>query len=539
MAHMTATDLKLGAATGSANATESRGVQTYDAIVIGAGAAGGLASLLLAEANLNVLTLDAGWQPPLARAPYRRSIAAAVPRLAALRDWSHLPPLAAQLGHKALKLAGRVRQPVQSKNFAWALAPQSFVDDRDFPYELETDARFDWFRAHQVGGRMTIPGHGRQYHRLSEHALTSSDARWPLTLGELEPWYEQVEQRVGVRCQQTHEAATDTETETLRALNSLWPGAVASRGRSAPPLASIDLAERTGHLHLKRGAVTRHIDVDASGRVAGVTWVDRASREVHSARAPIVFACASAFETTRILLSSRSAQSPNGIGASSGALGHFVMDHITMSAEGEGGALPNVEDLVPGRCVFVEGMPVDGGALHGIQIYRWSKGAGRSNFNAVSFAEMSPRSENRVVLNNDVKDACGNPTLRIECRHNEADVAIAAEQSKAIREVADALGVRLTRHDTRPPPPGTAMHECGGARMGSSPETSVLDANNECWEAKGLYVTDGAAFPTQGIQHPTLTIMAMTARACAHAVRMLPLAAATLMNSQFLAPLGA
>jgi choline dehydrogenase-like flavoprotein len=279
--------------------------------------------------------------------------------------------------------------------------------------------------------------------------------------------------------------------------------------------------------------------VDGAGRVSGVTWVDRATGDVHSAHAPIVFACASAFETTRILLSSRSAKSPDGIGASSGALGRFVMDHITMSAEGEGGALLNKEELIPGRCVFVEGMTVAAGTLQGIQIYRWSRGDARSNFNAVSFAEMTPRAGNRVVLNDDVKDACGNPTLRIECRHNDADVAMATEQSRAIRDVADALGVRLTRHDTRPPPPGTAMHECGGARMGISPETSVLDPNNECWEAKGLYVTDGAAFPTQGIQHPTLTIMAMTARACAHAVRMLPLAAASLMHSQFLAPLGA
>ena len=87
-----------------------------------------------------------------------------------------------------------------------------------------------------------------------------------------------------------------------------------------------------------------------------------------------------------------------------------------------------------------------------------------------------------------------------------------------MRELAELAEVSLTRIDEAPTPPGSSHHECGTARMGTSPENSVVDANNECWDARGLYVTDGACFPSQGIQNPTLTILALTARACHHAL---------------------
>jgi choline dehydrogenase-like flavoprotein len=214
-------------------------------------------------------------------------------------------------------------------------------------------------------------------------------------------------------------------------------------------------------------------------------------------------------------MSSRSPRSPHGLGAASGALGRYLMDHITMSGEGEGGALAGVETRTPGRCVLVSGM--NGAAAFSMQIYRSSKGAA-SQFSAVTFGEMKPRAENHVVLDADKLDACGNPTLRIQCQYSDDDLTLAVAQSQALRDVARMLGVKLTRLAVEIPPPGTAMHECGTARMGNSPKDSVLDPHCQCWEAQGLYVTDGAAFPSQGAQHPTLTIMALTARACAHAL---------------------
>jgi choline dehydrogenase-like flavoprotein len=91
-------------------------------------------------------------------------------------------------------------------------------------------------------------------------------------------------------------------------------------------------------------------------------------------------------------------------------------------------------------------------------------------------------------------------------------------QAEAIRDIAATAGITLSRLNHRPAPPGSEIHECGTARMGSDPADSVLDPHNQCWEAQGLYVTDGACFPSQGTQNPTLTILALTARACHHAV---------------------
>jgi choline dehydrogenase-like flavoprotein len=499
----------------------------FDAIVVGAGAAGGFASLLLTEANLRVLTLDAGWTPSAARAPYRHSLSSVVPALAALRNNGVLPPALAALGQKALKAAGRVRQPVQSKSFAWMLSPASFVDDRDFPYTTAPGSRFDWFRTHQLGGRMVIPGHGRQYHRLSDDVFEPDDERfprWPITAAEITPWYAFVERHLGIVDQDA--TPTIAEAETLTELRERWPLIETNLGRSAAPFPAIDRALLSGRLMLRRGAVVSHVDVDPAGAVRGVGWVDRATKERRSAAAPLVFLCASALESTRILLSS-------GVGRTSDALGRYLMDHIVVSADGESGALKGGrEPEAAGRCVHIPRLDARSGrpgTPYGVQIYRWSKGPERTHFTGVSFAEMAPRAENRVTLDPSRRDACGNAVLRFECNHHDDGVAVAAEQSHAIRQIAETLNVRLTRLDEKPAPLGTAMHECGTARMGDAPETSVLDPNNQVWDTKGLYVTDGAAFPSQGTQHPTLTIMALTARACAHAVRSLPAAAAAII----------
>ena len=112
----------------------------------------------------------------------------------------------------------------------------------------------------------------------------------------------------------------------------------------------------------------------------------------------------------------------------------------------------------------------------------------------------------------------GYPVLRIDCAYSDVELARAREQTRAMRELAEIAEVDLTRIHETPPPPGSSYHECGTARMGTDPTNSVLDGDNQCWDARGLYVTDGACFPSQGFQNPTLTILALTARACHHAL---------------------
>jgi choline dehydrogenase-like flavoprotein len=500
----------------------------YDAIVIGAGAAGGLAALSLTEAGLRVLVLDAGEVRSPLRSLSRRLTRGLIRRI---------------FGQAALTALDRRRQRVQSQCYAWPSAPEAFVDDLDCPYVTPPDRLFLWLRARQLGGRMVIPGHGRQYYRLGPDDFAPPDglsAPWPLRTGELDPWYALVERRLGLAGRRDHvpwlpdcELAivlepTPAEAALQRLITARWPGARPVLGRFAASFDSLEAAAKTGRLLIRSGAIAREIETDRSGCVRGVIWIDQRSRSQQHAHAPLVFLCASALESTRLLLLSRSPRSPEGLGATSGALGRYLMDHVHLGAEGTGPALSS--ELFPehGRCLYLPRFearcsPAPAPARgFGVQLYQWPIGKTQSHFCADSFAEMLPRPENRVRLDAKRRDAWGIPVLYIDCRHGEAELAQAREQVSALRELADLAGVTLTKIDKIPEPPGMTMHECGTARMGLDPSTSVLDPHNQCWEARGLYVTDAACFPSQGTQNPTLTILALTARACDHALTRAP-----------------
>lgn len=492
-----------------------RAAGAYEAVVVGAGAAGGLAALLLAEAGLRVLVLEAGWAHP-PRGP--RSP----------------PPGAAAL--EAL----RRRQPIQSCCHAWSLDPWAFVDDLDCPYSMPPGRPFVWLRARQLGGRMAVPGHGRQHYRLAPDDFAGTDGlspRWPLRAGELDPWYEFVERRLrlagmrdGIPWLPDSELAhvlepTPAEADLKRTITARWPGARPLLGRFAPPFDPLEAAAMTGRLLIRTGAVARRIEVDGSGHVVGVAWIDRRNRSEERANASLVFLCASALESTRLLLLSRSARAPDGLGGASGALGRYLMDHVRVVAEGQGALLSPPTPPALGRCLYLprfdaRELPAPRpGRGFGVQLYHASGSGDRSCFIAASFAEMLPRPENRVTLDRELRDAWGVPALRIDCTYGDAELTRAREQIAALRELAELAGVTLTGIDEAPGPPGLAIHESGTARMGSDPASSVIDPHNQCWEAQGLYLTDGACFPSQGSQNPTLTILALTARACGHALR--------------------
>jgi choline dehydrogenase-like flavoprotein len=393
-------------------------------------------------------------------------------------------------------------------------------------------------RARQLGGRMVVPNHGRQYYRLSPDDFACSDGAsqpWPIRPSELDPWYGFVERRLGLAGMHDNVpwlpdselsyvlTPTQNEAELQRAITARWPRVRPGVGRFSPPLDVLEAAAQTGRLLLRTGAIVREIEVDRSGQVAGVIWVDQQTRTEERAGARLVFLCASALESTRLLLLSRSAQSPYGLGTASGALGRYLMDHVCVKAEGEG--LPLEEDMpVPqGRCLYLprldaRNLPVpQPGPGFGVQLHQIPAGGECSKFHAVSFGEMLPRAENSVTLDTVRRDAWGIPVLRINCAYTDRELTCWREQIATLRELAELAGVTLTRIDTVPQPPGSAIHESGTARMGSSPKNSVLDPHNQCWEAQGLYVTDGACFPSQGSQNPTLTMLALTARACHHA----------------------
>jgi choline dehydrogenase-like flavoprotein len=506
----------------------------FDAVVVGAGAAGGLAAERLTQGGLRVLLLDAGFRPGWLAAPYRRLTAAMVGRLA---DPSVLPWLPASLlykGRRAMRVLGRLRQPVQIACYAWERRPDAFVDDRDCPYSTAPGRPFLWLRARALQGRVGIPGHGRLYFRLGPDDFAAS---WPIAAGELDRWYADVERRLGMAGGRdglpwlpdsaiAHPLEpTPAEAELMARITARWPAAHPVLGRSAPPPDTLETAAATGRLSLRQGAIVRAIDV-AHGRATGVRWFDQASGRDCLATVPLIFLCASALESTRILLLSRDAATGRGLGAGSDALGHYLMDHMVVHASGVGGPLPGppAAPAEDGRCLYLPRFDARDGPLppsgrgFGVQVYRSPIAGGRAFFTAVAFAEMAPRRENRVMLHPRRVDRWGVPILHIDCAISDQDRRRAADQTSALRMLAEIAGVSLRQLDTVPQPPGGALHECGTARMGRDPATSVLDPHNQCWDAAGLYVTDSAAFPSQGSQNPTLTIMALTARACAHAL---------------------
>jgi choline dehydrogenase-like flavoprotein len=302
----------------------------------------------------------------------------------------------------------------------------------------------------------------------------------------------------------------------------------------------IRIAQATGRLEIRTDAAVSRLLIDArSGKATGVEYVDKATRTTHAARGKIVVLCASAIESVRILLNSKNARHPSGVGGSTGQLGHYVADHVTYLQQGN---VPQ-EDAEP----VVKGDDFDFGGYglyapsfrekeqrnftgrYGMQIMI---GHGSPRYVMFAHGEMQPRYENCVSIDPSANDAWGIPAARIECSHSQNDVNMIAHMKRTLPEVARAGGL-VVAEDTGPSGsilyrmlrsqvfakngalwPGGAVHETGGARMGDKAENSVLDPYCQCWDADNVFVTDAACFTYLGFQNPTLTIMALTSRAC-------------------------
>lgn len=500
----------------------------YDAIVVGSGAAGGVAADALCRGGLSVLVLEAGLLPGEDRRPLTAALASTLGFLTR-NGADRLPPLAVRTGEKAARVAGRLRQPVQSKCFAWTLAPDALIDDIDCPYTTDPGDPFVWIRSRQPGGRMMVPGHGRQYYRMLEddgHA-----ALWPFAKGTLAPWYGEVERQLKLRGGQ-ESASVLPESELsevlvpdapeqaiIAALKARWPDAEPILGHHAEPAAWLDLAAGHGNMRARAGAVARRVLYGSAGMVEGVECFDRTLGRVVRFQAPIVFLCASAIETTRILLNSRRPDAPAAVGLHSPALGAYLMDHAVVSATGYSRKVPGraMAQADAGRCIYLPPISAESGQ-YGVQIHLHPRSDDEVRIDIVSFAEMAPEARNTVSLNPSKMDAYGMPAAHISFRYSDAQAETAREQIALIGQIAADLGVEHLICSKELAVAGTGIHECGTARMGNDPATSVVDANNECWDVQGLYLTDAACFPGLDATNPTLTIMALSARAAAHAV---------------------
>jgi choline dehydrogenase-like flavoprotein len=295
-------------------------------------------------------------------------------------------------------------------------------------------------------------------------------------------------------------------------------------------------------LELRTDSIVDRILVDEiSSVVRGVSVVDRNGAGRTRVLGRHVMLCASTLESTRILLNSKSERHPKGLGGGSGLLGHCLMDHVAgvrvigvkRAARGEA---PSRDDALyicgfnptphetgcvrdyAAHCTL--GWPVGPQSVATMKL-PWSRVAGRHLLAVMAaYGETLPHPDNHVALSRDRVDAWGIPVLRVHYRLSENDRCMAAHQAATLCEMMTAAGYDLVRVE-EDVLPGSAIHEMGTARMGDSQRTSVVDRNNECWEARNLFVTDGACFVSSGFQPPTLTIMAITARACDHVLERL------------------
>jgi choline dehydrogenase-like flavoprotein len=243
-----------------------------------------------------------------------------------------------------------------------------FVDDIDNPYETEAGKPFNLIRARGLGGRMAIPVHGRQclhYGARDFRALDALAPPWPLAPEELDPYYELVEKRLGLSGGLEYSPCPDSvlahirapniaETATIAKIKARWPGLTPMLGRYGPPVPALDQAALTGRLRCRIGAGATHIALNENGRANAVNFYDIATRTRRRATASLILLAASTLELPHILLASRNDRTPDGIGRGSGALGRFLMDHVSIKAEGIGGAIETGDSAADvGRCVYV------------------------------------------------------------------------------------------------------------------------------------------------------------------------------------------
>ncbi|EAZ81333.1 GMC oxidoreductase [Algoriphagus machipongonensis] len=312
---------------------------------------------------------------------------------------------------------------------------------------------------------------------------------------------------------------------------------------------TLPAANATGNLTIRPFSIAQSIIYDdESGKATGVRIIDSETGEFMEYHAKIIFCNASTLSSTQILMNSTSDRHPNGLGNASGELGHNLMDHTYRV--GAMGKVPGFEDqYYKGRRPngiyipryynldeqtktdnFVRGFGFQGsGGRAG-----WGAGSNQENFGAdfkdglmkpgpweffiTGFAECLPNHENKVYLNKEVLDKWGQPTLSIDAEWGENELAMNKQIRKDAKEMLERAGLQDITDFDNEHEMGYGIHEMGTARMGRDPKTSVLNGNNQVHGANNVFVTDGACMTSSSCVNPSLTYMALTARAANFAV---------------------
>jgi choline dehydrogenase-like flavoprotein len=553
---------------------------TYDAIVIGSGISGGWAAKELTEKGLKVLLLERGRN------------------FEHIKDYKTATKNPWQFTHRgSATLKQKNDNPVISRDWAmYGTAAQEaimdyWVNEKESPY-VEVQP-FTWWRSYQLGGRSIL--WGRQCYRWSDLDFEANDRDgiaidWPIRYRDIEPWYDYVEKFVGISGSKEGLAHLPdghflppmdlncVENDVASRIKSYYKeqrhmfiGRVANltapvKGRTqcqfrnrcwegcpfggyfSTQSSTLPAAMATGKLTVRPfSIVTRLLYDKDKKRATGVEVLDAETNKIYHFNSKIIFLNASTLNSAWILMNSATDIWPNGLGSSSGELGHNVMDHHYMlGAQGmvegfedkyyygrraNGFYIPRFVNLNGDKRNFLRGYGFQGSASRdgwsrnvaelnvGAELKESLTEPGAWHIGATGFGEILPYHENKVSLDKNVKDKWGLPVLAMDAGLKENEFNMRKDIVRELIAMFDVAGVKnISSWDSKEYAIGQGIHEMGTARMGRDPKTSVLNSQNQVWDAENVFVTDGAAMVSSACQNPSLTYMALTARAADFAV---------------------
>jgi choline dehydrogenase-like flavoprotein len=548
----------------------------YDAIVVGSGISGGWAAKELTEKGLNVLMLERG-----------RNIEH-------IKDYVNEHKEQWEFPHRNQRTRDMIEQhPVLKRDYP--LNEETYgmwVNDMESPYtEVK---RFDWFRGYHVGGRSLL--WGRQSYRFNKMDFEANLKEgiaidWPIRYEDLAPWYDYVEGFAGIsgsiegldvlpdgnflppvdlnivekdvaerikkhyngarrliigRCANITQPKPEQNRAACQYRNRCWRGCSFGAYFSTQS-ATLPAAMATGKLTVRPWSIVTKVLYDKdSQRATGVEVLDAESNLTYEYKAKIIFLNASSFNSTWVLMNSATDIWPDGLGSSSGELGHNVMDHhFRLGAGGRidgyedkyyygrrptGFYVPRFRNVYNDKRDYLRGFGYQGSASRqgwGRQVAELSIGGdfkdaisvpGDWTIGMTAFGEMLPYHRNRITLDPSKTDKWGLPVLAMDVELGENELRMRRDMKQDAIELFEAAGVKEVYGWEGDYAPGMGIHEMGTARMGRDPKTSVLNGFNQVWDCKNVYVTDGACMTSGSCVNPSLTYMALTARAADHAV---------------------